>query len=367
MTRVERTLLEIESLAEFDARMGRARNLAGWLIQSVDLTHRTTALRRVNPAGAIFLGCTLPDAVHVDLVRRGAHVFPRLDAVPFNPYRATLYSAAELYDRQPYARSLDARVYAWTRAQGRQPELPATLAMALHDHAVTDALDEVHLDPTDVVGVMGGHKLRRNEPGFLAAARLGATLAEQGAVVLTGGGPGAMEAANLGARFAGRQDDLVEACGLLGTVPSFEPRIDDWVDVALEVGDRWGNSDDVVSLGIPTWHYGHEPPNAFATHIAKYFHNALREDTILQRCRAGVVFLPGAAGTVQELFQATTANYYATDADPVPLVLVGRAYWSETLPAWPLLSALARGRRMEPFIHLVDDLGSAVAAIDAFR
>ena len=41
---------------------------------------------------------------------------------------------------------------------------------------------------------------------------------------------------------------------------------------------------------------GHEPTNLFATRIAKYFANALREDTLLHRCRGGIVYLPGHAG-----------------------------------------------------------------------
>jgi hypothetical protein len=38
------------------------------------------------------------------------------------------------------------------------------------------------------------------------------------------------------------------------------------------------------------------------------------------------------------------------------MVLVGTAYWTETLPAWPLLQALASGRRMEQALHLVDSI-----------
>lgn len=361
---MERTLLEIQSLAEFDEHITAATSLAGWLIQSVDLTHRTTALRRVDPAGAIFLGCGLTDAIHVSLVRRGARVFPRLDA-PFDSYRATLYTAVELYDTKPYARSLDARIYAWQQAQGLQPSLPATLAMSLHDHAMNDALGELH-DVTDhAIGVMGGHKLRRNEPGYLAAAQLGAGLAAGGATVLTGGGPGAMEAANLGARFASQPEALPKICAQLGVVPSFEPDIDAWVDRALTVCAEWACGEEEVSVGIPTWHYGHEPPNAFATHIAKYFQNSIREDILLAHCRAGIVFLPGAAGTIQEIFQATTRSYYAKpDTVPVPLVLVGRAYWTETFPAWQLLSSLGRGRAMERHLHLVDNVDEALDVLN---
>ena len=77
------------------------------------------------------------------------------------------------------------------------------------------------------------------------------------------------------------------------------------------------------TLGIPTWHYGHEPPNVFASAIAKYFRNAMREAMLLEVCDAGIVFLPGAAGTVQEVFQDACENYYADPASVAPMVLVG--------------------------------------------
>lgn len=355
---MERTLLEIQSLAEFDAHIAASTHLDGWLVQSLDLTAREQVLRRVDPAGALFLGCDLTDRTHLDLVRRGAHVFPRLGAVPFNPYRAQLYTATELYDTPHYVDTLDAQVYAWLQARLPHPALPDTLAMTLHDHAVTDALDELHIDRDRTVGIMGGHRLRRNEAEYAAAAQLAAALAARGAVILTGGGPGAMEAANLGARYARCPDRLPAACAQLGAVPAFEPSVDAWAACALEVLAGCPEADAGVSVGVPTWHYGHEPPNVFATHIAKYFHNALREDELLRCARAGVVCLPGAAGTVQEIFQATTINYYVPDTEPVvPIILVGRAYWTETFPAWQLLQALSAGRRMASAVHLVDDPG----------
>ena len=63
--------------------------------------------------------------------------------------------------------------------------------------------------------------------------------------------------------------------------------------------------------------------------IAKYFANALREDTLLHRCRGGIVFFPGQAGTVQEIFQAATENFYAAGPTLVaPMILVGVDYWT---------------------------------------
>jgi predicted Rossmann-fold nucleotide-binding protein len=75
----------------------------------------------------------------------------------------------------------------------------ASLMLAVHDHAIDDALDEQLGLPDAVVGVMGGHALRRSENAYRRTAELGRRLARAGRMVMTGGGPGAMEAANLGA------------------------------------------------------------------------------------------------------------------------------------------------------------------------
>jgi predicted Rossmann-fold nucleotide-binding protein len=162
-----------------------------------------------------------------------------------------------------------------------------------------------------------------------------------------------MEAANLGAYVAGQDDDaLPAAVATLAEVPDFTPDTTVWARRAFDVRRRW--PDGGLSLGVPTWFYGHEPPNAFAEAVAKYFKNAIREDVLLHVCRAGIIFLPGRAGTVQEVFQDACENYYATEDDVAPMVLVGRRYWTEEVPAWPLLEALARDRAMAPAVHLVD-------------
>jgi predicted Rossmann-fold nucleotide-binding protein len=235
---------------------------------------------------------------------------------------------------------------------------------ALHDAAIEAALD-AHLAGHRVVGVMGGHAAARGEPGYALAARLGRALARHGAFVGTGGGPGAMEAAHLGAHLAAHDDDALDrAIEQLAAVPSFRPSIDRWVAVGLEVRANWpaGVHGEVLAgrgVGVPTWFYGHEPSNVFAPAIAKFFQNAVREATLLRRCVAGIVFLPGAAGTVQEVFQDACENYYADDATVAPMVLVGVAHWTQRLPAWPLLVALARERAMEDRIALVDSVEEA--------
>lgn len=367
---------EIESLDHFDAVVHAVAedpypSLDGWLVQSVDLTSRTAQLARLDPSGAVFLGCVFAPGAEDDVRRRGGLVFPRVPGLPFDPYRGQLYTAEELYARHgaipaDYADTPDAAVYAWT-LRHLHSSAADSLMMALHDHAISDGLDDATTDPRRLVGVMGGHALERGTPAYREAAGLGASLARLGLVVVTGGGPGAMEAANLGARLAGYDDDVLdEACRMVAQVPSYRPDIDAWASAGFAVRDRFPQAN--RTIGIPTWFYGHEPPNVFATSIAKYFRNALREDILLQRCRGGILFLPGAAGTVQEIFQAATGSYYAAAGHrQPPLALVGREHWQQRLPAWPLLAALGEGRSMGAHIHLVDSVeqGCSVVASSA--
>ncbi len=347
-------VLDITSLADLDRRLASGvRSLAGWRVVGLDLTGRGPVLLDRSLAQSLFLGCDFADGDDEAVRRAGGVVLHDMPGIPVDPYRATLYSPAELYDTARYADSLDARAYGWARS-GTSPD--DALARALHDHHVDAALVE-WVAGRDVVGVMGGHALERGSPTYADAARLGHALGSR-LTVATGGGPGAMEAANLGAFVPG---DLDAALATVARVPSFRPMIAAWAHAAFEVVDATSGGRD--SLGIPTWHYGHEPPNPFATAIAKYFRNAPREAVLLEVCNAGIVFLPGAGGTVQEVFQDACENYYADESSVAPMVLVGRRHWTEDLPVWPLLRELARGRVMEPHVHLVDSLDEAVDVV----
>jgi predicted Rossmann-fold nucleotide-binding protein len=366
-------IVEIDTLEQFDLMAHRNKRARGWRVGPVDLTQRGPELARLDLEGAVFLGTTLPEGGVDDARRRGALVFPALADVPFDAYRAVPYTPEDLYagvlEGARYEDAPDGRIYQWyceNTALGTGESEASSLAMALHDHGMGEALASLAWD-RQLVGVMGGHAAERGSADYAAAARLGFLLQESGFAVATGGGPGAMEAANLGAFVqpggAAALDSALEA---VSAVPSFRPSVSAWARAALRVrsdaaaaGVTGGRS-----LGIPTWFYGHEPPNAFATDIVKYFANAQREAILLEICSGGIVFLPGAGGTVQEVFQDACENYYASSAEAVnPMILVGTEYWTTTLPVWPLLSALAKGRPMEQAVFLVDSVDEAVGVL----
>ncbi|MER6961175.1 MULTISPECIES: Rossmann fold nucleotide-binding protein [unclassified Streptomyces] len=354
---------EIESLAEFDEVVRDHGTLSHFRVQSVDLTDRTEVLLALDTTAAVFLGCPMhPDAAAKSRAS-GALVLPPVPGLSFDPYRGFVYTPDELFAdlAEGYEATPDARTYAWFQQTKADGDIFGSMLRSIHDDAVSDALDEL-LVGARVVGVMGGHAMARGTEAYAGAARLGRELARAGLTVATGGGPGAMEAANLGAYAAPFDDEMLdESLRRLAKAPKFTPSITDWARAAFEVRGDWPGGG--PSVGIPTWFYGHEPPNPFAAHIAKYFSNATREDGLLARCTAGVVFLPGAAGTVQEIFDNTTPNYYESRGEPTPMVLVDRAHWTERLPAWPLLRSLARERAMESRIALVDRIEEAPEAL----
>jgi predicted Rossmann-fold nucleotide-binding protein len=354
-------VVEVDHLDDFVRRLeAGARDLAGWRCRDLDLRGLAGELATCHVAGSMFLGCRLDPGVEPLLESRGAVVFPTLPDVPLDTYRATLYSAAELYGEGAYRESLDARAYGWAESGLGHDGL---LAATLHDHAVDRALAS-WVAGRSLVGVMGGHAVRRGSPAYAEAARLGRLLGRRH-VVATGGGPGAMEAANLGARLCTSPDEaLEEVLTTVAEVPHYDPDVGGWAGAGFRALDVAGpEAATSETLGIPTWHYGHEPPNVFASAIAKYVRNAVREAVLLEVCDAGIVFLPGAAGTVQEVFQDACENYYADPSSVASMVLVGRDHWTRELPVWPLLEALARDREMADRVHLVDDVDEAAALV----
>jgi predicted Rossmann-fold nucleotide-binding protein len=309
--------------------------------------------------------------------------------LPFQPIRGGLYAPSELFagfepeNPQSYALMRDFAIYRYFVLNGRAaPSDPFTSMMeALHDNAVNQAL--VHfLKGRRVVAVMGGHKVRRDAPSYADVAYLSRQLARHGFLLASGGGPGAMEATHLGALLGPSPDGaLAEALAQLATVPvlpattqlvSATGEVDEaliahlhaWFGVAHDVARRIETKGE--SLAVPTWHYGHEPTSPLATAIAKYFQNSIREDGLLAIATHGVVYSPGSAGTLQEVFQDAAQNFYHSFGDCFsPMVFLGVEFWTRTLPVRPLLETLfrldaARAAEFETKVLFTDDVDEVV-------
>lgn len=333
--------------------------------------------------GCLFLSCELTPAQAGYLTTTGATVIRDVADRPYRIHRAKLYTPEELFAGfdpdvgAGYPETFDARVYRHWVGSGRQyPEMiDESLARRLHDHSITDALHQV-IDGKRPVAIMGGHALERNDPMFTAIARIARSLTRNGRLMLSGGGPGAMEATHLGAWMANLDDGaLTDSIDVLAPRPAGAPDGQeyadaDWLDRAFAVRNRWpvpDTPDRYESIGIPTWMYGHEPPNAFATHIAKYFANSVREEGLLAIATSGVVFAPGSAGTVQEIFQDAAQNHYASFGPPSPMVLLGVDYWTEHLPVAAVLDSLSGGRDYRELITITDDENDVLERITQYE
>ncbi len=169
------------------------------------------------------------------------------------------------------------------------------------------------------VAVFGSARTPVDHPAYAQAAEAGRKLADAGFAVITGGGPGAMEAANMGASEAGGV-----SVGLGIELP-FELGLNEWVDVGMNF---------------------------------RYF---FVRKTMFVKYSQGFVVLPGGVGTLDETFEAMTLAQ-TRKITSFPIVLIGTDYWSGLLD-WLRGTVLADGKIAEEDLDrltLTDDVDEAV-------
>ena len=172
------------------------------------------------------------------------------------------------------------------------------------------------------VSVFGSARTPRDHPHYAAGVKLGAALADAGYAVITGGGPGAMEAANRGASEAG---------GLsvgLGIELPFEQELNEWVDVGISF---------------------------------RYFF--VRKTMFVKYAQAFVI-LPGGFGTLDELFEALTL-VQTRKVTRFPVILYGTEYWTGLID-W-VRSTMAEAGTISPrdvdLLRCTDDVAEVVQVI----
>jgi hypothetical protein len=174
------------------------------------------------------------------------------------------------------------------------------------------------------VSVFGSARTPRGSEYYGVAVQLGAALADAGYAVITGGGPGAMEAANKGACDAGGM-----SVGLGIELP-FEQELNEWVDVGV---------------------------------LFRYFF--VRKTMFVKYAQAFVI-LPGGFGTLDELFEALTL-VQTRKVTRFPVILFGSSYWSG-LVDWIRDTMVAQGT-VGPgdleLLHVTDDVAEVVRVIQA--
>ncbi|WP_375423278.1 TIGR00730 family Rossman fold protein [uncultured Friedmanniella sp.] len=172
------------------------------------------------------------------------------------------------------------------------------------------------------ISVFGSARTKPDDPFYAAAELIGRRLAEAGRAVITGGGPGIMEAANRGASGAGGV-----SVGL-------------GIELPMESG-----LNPYVNLGINF----------------RYF---FVRKTMFVKYAQGFVVMPGGFGTLDELFESLTL-VQTRKVTSFPVVLFGRAYWQGLLD-WLSGSALSEGTispRDLDLVHLTDDVDEAIELV----
>ena len=203
------TFTEIHCLKALEAYIGEKKSLKNVVVQNIDASSVEAQLQEndVDVSEAVFLGCTLSKDTALSLIKRGAILFPKLENLPFNPYRSSLYSRDDLFSNfDPadgkhctYCDTLDAKIYSHWRKKGKSnpSSLMEALARRLHDFSMTDALNEFvssHKkevkDENKVVAIMGGHAMKRCEDAYRNVVEISRQLTQAGYLMISGGGPG---------------------------------------------------------------------------------------------------------------------------------------------------------------------------------
>ncbi len=379
-------MLEIQNHDAFDNWLKTQSAPAA--IQALDLRGYKTELKGKSFHGSIFLSCKLCREASHAIVKGGGIIVPDSPKLTFPTHRRTLYSVESLFrgykggDAQDYKNSYDYQVYQEFLQYGKlDTPLDVGLFRYLHDHSITDALYEL-IKGKKVVAIMGGHGMERRSAYYQKIAKLSRRLTRAGFLMVSGGGPGAMEATHFGAYFAARpESQMLEALEIMGKRPKDAPAgkeydDNDWLQRAWGIRkaypQRKDDKEKFPSIGIPTWLYGHEPPAPFAAHIAKYFSNSIREDGLLLIARHGVIFAPGSAGTRQEIFQDAAQNHYGTAGYYSPMIMLGKDYWNGrtddaySYPVWPLLEASA-AEQYKSLLAITDDEAEIEALIKGYE
>jgi uncharacterized protein (TIGR00730 family) len=172
------------------------------------------------------------------------------------------------------------------------------------------------------ISVFGSARVREGDATYKAARAFGAVAARTGYAVITGGGPGVMEAANRGCAEAG---GVSVGCNI--ELP-FEQRLNKYANLGIDF---------------------------------RYFF--VRKLMFVKYAEAFVVF-PGGFGTLDELFEALTLVQTGKILH-FPVVLLGAAYWSG-LVAWLRERVLAEGKVSSEdldIFHVCDDPSDAMAHI----
>ncbi len=366
--------IEIEELDALRQLLSRTEVVRRYAFQAVNFEKSGFPVENYRFEDCLFMGCIIPPRMYYAMNEQ-CIVLPRVK-MPYKVFPNKLYNARTLYlhykpgEHETFYTCYDTICYERYMALGKETsDIKETLCRVLHDHSIGNALDQfiTRYDPKDVVAVMGGHAVKRADPSYKQIVQISKRLTEIGKLMVSGGGPGAMEAVHLGAWLAGRDDAAVEdALQIMSICPTF--RDAGWLTSAFEVMKKYPRDEQYHSLGIPTWFYGHEPATPLATEIAKFFDNSVRENYIISVPKGGIIYTPGSAGTFQEIFQDAAQNHYETLGYSSPMVFLGQQYYTEETPIYPLLVDLQeRGKYRNLILKITDSTDDVIRFLMDFH